>query len=679
MKRTLRTLLALTLVLGLMAGLMSVAEAKTATRITMSRRTLSMDWGTRYTLAVTVTPTNASDKSTIVWNSSDPALIQVQADASSRKALVTVRGKASLDEPYPLTPVVITATTSMGKTTTCTITLKQIDVKSISVSPSSKTVYLTKSQPTYQMPKPTFNPSLAGDQVSYTWSTGNAAVATVDAATGLVTFTGEGTARITATYTSGVVTASDFCTFVVKPIRVKSISLDKTTLYMGQGESFQLTGKLISAVSGKIPSYDKITWSSADESIAKVDKDDGTITAQGKSGIVKITATVDKAPYTKSASCMVYVRENNPTRVTITAAGDCVLGGDPRTTGITARSTQRNYERIIAANGDLYPFEKVAKLFAPIGGTGRTNLSIVNLEVSLTTKGGSNPNTERKFLFRGSPANAKALDVGIDIANIANNHTADFGSASFTNTASSVERYSAAQASGYNRSAGDYTPTITVDGKKIGFYGFQAIQMPLSMLESRIKKIKNDKQLDMLVVTIHWTGQKEHVRPVNATMRAYARKAIDSGADLVIGHHRHQVSGIEYYKGKYIVYDMGNFVTGGGDSPYTYAVQVDFDISGAFAESAADGIRIYPIYTTSEALYTWNSKSKSYSVKQSNNWQPVPANEAIHHLDKDNLNAPVYDLNVVAEVRNIINGNSPKGPDGQFNATNYMRDYSDLP
>ena len=370
MNKTLRTLLALTLVLALAMGLVSVAEAKTATRITMSRRALSMDWGTRYTLAVTVTPTNASDKGTIAWESSDPLTVSVQADASTRKATVTVRGKAGA-EPYPAAPVVITATTSQGKTATCTITIKQIDVKSISVSPSSKTVYLTQSSPTYPMPAPSFNPSVAGDQLSYSWSTNNDKVATVDAG-GLVTFTGEGTARITATYASGTVTTSDYCTFTVKPIRVKSISLDTTINYLDQGESFQLNAKVTSSVSGKLPSYPKVTWSSADKSVADVDED-GKVTAKGKSGIVRITASVDKAPYVRSASCLVYVRDVSPTRVTITAGGDCVLGGDPRKGNgvLTARSTQERYQKLISANGPQYPFEKVAKLFASNGPDGR--------------------------------------------------------------------------------------------------------------------------------------------------------------------------------------------------------------------------------------------------------------------------------------------------------------------
>ena len=46
-----------------------------------------------------------------------------------------------------------------------------------------------------------------------------------------------------------------------------------------------------------------------------------------------------------------------------------------------------------------------------------------------------------------------------------------------------------------------------------------------------------------------------------------ARYAIDNGADLVLGHHPHVLQGIENYKGKYIVYSLGNFVFGGNKNP----------------------------------------------------------------------------------------------------------------
>jgi hypothetical protein len=170
----------------------------------------------------------------------------------------------------------------------------------------------------------------------------------------------------------------------------------------------------------------------------------------------------------------------------------------------------------------------------------------------------------------------------------------------------------------------------------------------------------------MMVVTIHWTGQREYVRPVTATMKSYARNAINAGADLVIGHHRHEISGIENYKGKYILYDLGNFVTGGGGVQWTYAVQIDFKISSSFTETASksdvDQIRIYPVCTTSDPMRTWNSKKKKYE-KQSNNWQPVPAEDAIDYIDKD-TGASVPDTAVSDEVIDIINKYSPTGADG---------------
>lgn len=319
------------------------------------------------------------------------------------------------------------------------------------------------------------------------------------------------------------------------------------------------------------------------------------------------------------------------------------------------------------------------------------------MEVCLTTKGGSNPSTQRKFLFRGDPENGQALSIaGIDIANISNNHTSDFGTASFGNTANSINKYYDAEnkaASGYNRYSGAlYLPVKTVDGKKIGFYGVQANQVPVSVLTSRIKKYRKDYDLDMMVVTIHWTGQPEYVRPVTSTMKSYARGAINAGADLVIGHHRHEISGIEKYKGKYILYDMGNFATGGVGGQASYAAQIDFKISSSFTETASDGntdqIRIYPLCTTSGARYTWNSKTQEYGKKLSNNWQPAPAEDAIHHYDATSgTPVPVLDIDmdtteyktITEDVINIINSYSPAGPDGsKFNAAPYITPYSTL-
>ena len=679
MKRNPKTLLTLALILALTIGIASVAQAKTASRLTMSRRTLKMDWGTGYALSVTPTPSNASDKNQILWESSLPMLVSVTADAGNpRKATVKV-ADFETGFVYPQNPIIITASTPSGKAAACTITLGSVYVQSISVTPAAKTVYYTSSVPTYSGLRCAFVPSVAGGQ-SVTWSTSDVKIATVDADTGVVTFTGDGVVRITATCTSSGRTLTNSCRFTVKPIRVKSISLssNKESPYVNIGETITLTPTVKSASGSLHASYEKVTWTTTSAAIASVS--DGVVTPIA-SGIADITASTDEGR--KTATYRVYVRDAHPTMLTITAGGDCVLGGDPRTTGIVARSSQRYYESLVSQSGDpLYPFAKIKKLFSETGATGYNNLSIVNLEVCLTTKGGSNPNTGRKFLFRGDGVNARALGVGIDIANIANNHTSDFGNASFENTATNVEKYgAAAEASGYNRYSGKlYLPIKVVGGKRIGFYGVQYVQMPASVLAQRVKKLKADNRLDMMVVTVHWSGQTEYRRPVAASMKNYARKAIDAGADLVIGHHRHEISGIEKYKGKYILYDMGNFVTGGGGTPSSYAAQVDFAISDSFTETAAggDGIRIYPVFTSSDAMYAWNSKKQQYSDKQSNNWQPVPAGDAIHHIDRD-TKLPVKLDSAFEEILKIIDQNSPKGPDGKFSTSGHVGTYESLP
>jgi uncharacterized protein YjdB len=375
----------LALALMLTVGLMATAEAKTATRLTMSRRSLTMDWGTEFTLSVTTTPTNASDRNLITWaEGDDPGdLITCTPDAANpRKAKIVVRA-ANPDEPYPTTgSVKITASTPGGKSASCLIFVNRSPVAKIEVTPSAKTVYFTASAPytTYQMPTPKFTPSVAGDRTSYSWSSDNEAVAEVDESSGLVTFKGEGRAKITATYTAAAKTLTDSCVFTVKPVRVKGLSIKKdggTTadaLYYGENDSFTLHAALVSAISGRRPSYEKVTWTSSDSGIVEVgdsDGDDCQFTCKS-SGIATITATTDTGRYIKSASCTVYVRDDNPTKITITAGGDCVLGGDPRSTGITARSTQREYEKLIVGNS-VYPFEKITALFGDRGGY--TNLT----------------------------------------------------------------------------------------------------------------------------------------------------------------------------------------------------------------------------------------------------------------------------------------------------------------
>ena len=102
--------------------------------------------------------------------------------------------------------------------------------------------------------------------------------------------------------------------------------------------------------------------------------------------------------------------------------------------------------------------------------------------------------------------------------------------------------------------------------------------------------------------------------------------AIDEGADLVVGHHPHVLQGIEKYKGKYIVYSLGNFCFGGNSYPSdmdTMIFQQTFTIDSSGVQP--DGqIHVIPCSISSASEY--------------NNYQPTPAqgSEAERILTKIN-------------------------------------------
>ena len=66
------------------------------------------------------------------------------------------------------------------------------------------------------------------------------------------------------------------------------------------------------------------------------------------------------------------------------------------------------------------------------------------------------------------------------------------------------------------------------------------------------------RRADVLIVSLHFG--EEYTHRVSAEQREMGRLAIDSGADLVLGHHSHTPQGVEIYRGRPIVYSLGNFL-----------------------------------------------------------------------------------------------------------------------
>jgi poly-gamma-glutamate synthesis protein (capsule biosynthesis protein) len=67
------------------------------------------------------------------------------------------------------------------------------------------------------------------------------------------------------------------------------------------------------------------------------------------------------------------------------------------------------------------------------------------------------------------------------------------------------------------------------------------------------------KRADVVVVSLHWG---KNYKDVTASQQKMGRHAVESGADIVYGHHPHIAQGIEIHRGKPIIYSLGNFVFG---------------------------------------------------------------------------------------------------------------------
>lgn len=146
--------------------------------------------------------------------------------------------------------------------------------------------------------------------------------------------------------------------------------------------------------------------------------------------------------------------------------------------------------------------------------------------------------------------------VGINMVSIANNHSYDCYKAGFEST----KKYLSESQIDY---MGDFVleksfVVKTIRNKKIAFVGIdETVQVvPVFSFYSLIKRLKAEN--DYVVVNIHWGT--EYALVESESQRNIAHKLIDSGADVIFGHHPHVIQPVRIYKDKAIFYSLGNFV-----------------------------------------------------------------------------------------------------------------------
>ena len=236
------------------------------------------------------------------------------------------------------------------------------------------------------------------------------------------------------------------------------------------------------------------------------------------------------------------------------------FGGD-----VMMTSYFKNY---IDSNGVDYMWEDVSDLIKT------ADYSVFNLETSVSLRGSDTK--PKGYGFRSEPFTLEGLkNAGIDMVTIANNHVMDYGRDAFSDTLNSLDEYEIEYiGAGKNKSEASKINYQEVNGIKVGFLGASEIlgynsnkatdeksgvfylnRNDLSDIKSIISAAQSN--CDVIVLVLHW-DREYYDSPKEETIKM-AHELIDSGADIIIGHHPHVLQGIEYYNDGIIYYSTGNF------------------------------------------------------------------------------------------------------------------------
>lgn len=271
---------------------------------------------------------------------------------------------------------------------------------------------------------------------------------------------------------------------------------------------------------------------------------------------------------------------------------------------------------ILSANGYDYSLARLRPLLA------RADYTILNLETPLT--GLRVSPLKGKDYYHWTDVN-KAPDrlaaFGVDAVSLANNHTLDFGLQGLEDSFDALRNYgitwfgaggNAAEAAKPLVRAfrvGEREARIAVIGaferrdsyEKYGFYASAGAggANPLSpaAIAAQVAELRRVNPGIFIIAFPHWGSNYKWRSP---EQQVAGRALIDAGVDMVVGHHGHMLQEIEYYRDKWIVYGLGNFMfnsRGRFDQypdavPFGLALELSFDDRRSGVIPSA---KLYPI------------------------------------------------------------------------------------
>jgi len=275
---------------------------------------------------------------------------------------------------------------------------------------------------------------------------------------------------------------------------------------------------------------------------------------------------------------------------------------------------------LIARGGD--PFADFASVFAA------ADIRIANLECVVATTGSAG---DKNYTFRAHPRTLAVLQRHFDALALANNHSGDYGREAFAEMLGLLKGTGIGQfGGGHNLSEAHMPLIVERKGLRIALLGYSEF-MPRSFeadfdapgvawsedeqVVDDIRTARTVHRADIVIPVMHWGWENEPV--ANARQRQLARVMLDAGADAVIGGHPHVTQDIEHYRGKPIIYSVGNFVMKETDNDnqrrgWVLQLQIDKDGVRAFdtrvAAISMDGI---PALDRSAVSPCWSRRNSA--------------------------------------------------------------------
>ncbi len=254
----------------------------------------------------------------------------------------------------------------------------------------------------------------------------------------------------------------------------------------------------------------------------------------------------------------------------------------PPTTSTTSTTEKALQSLTVAAGGDVQGDRKVGKYIDAHGGAAAlagvrpylqtADLAFINLEGPVSDKG--TKLAWKEYTFRSRTALASGLAAaGIDVVSMANNHAADCGQAALLDTIARLDKAGIAHAgAGEDISAARQAAMLDTPAGKVAVLAFtdkHASGFAAGTDHPGVATIGDgqkvlaaiaaaEKKADYVIVSFHWGT--EYTPQAASYQRALAHKAVDAGADLILGHHPHVIQGLEVYHDKLIAYSLGDFL-----------------------------------------------------------------------------------------------------------------------